>query len=348
MRVAAILMACIVMVGCAGRHDLQSDRAKCHDPFHKFVVEACTRVVESAELSPQQKAIALMDRASIHRMKGAHQAALKDLDQSIELDGTVAEPHYIRGRVYFDLGQYDEAIRNYDEAIGLDPNYGEAYNSRGHTHFTRGEWQPAIDDYTRAIEADPQVDFWRNRGEARTGLGQPALAIADFDEALKRDPENRPRTYMQRARARALNGEFDAALVDYDTFIERAGKAFLLDGMYLVPPMIAGAHLERGDVFVCKEDLLSAIASYSAAIDAIARYGTAIDKSPDLARAYVRRSEAHLAAGHQVEAKADRDKALALDPGVVSKIELWAGERKAAGLPVLMFGPDSPTAAAPT
>lgn len=344
MRVAAILISCLATMGCAGLYDPQSDLAKCHDPFDKFAVEACTRVIDSDQVGPKQKVAALVDRAIVHRLTGAPQESIKDLDQAIGIDGTNAETYFIRGRLYFELRQYDEAIENYDVAVKLNPKYAGAYNSRGHTHFTRHEWQLAIDDYTRAIEADPQADFWRNRGEARTALGQTALALADFDEAIRRDADTSPRAYMQRARARALSGEFDSAIADYDTFIDRAGKELLLDGEFFVKPMIAHAYLERGDVFSCKEDLASAIASYSAAIDTIASYGERFDKSRDLAQAHIRRSEAQLTAGHQAEAKADRDKALALDPDLVSKIEQWSRERKAAGLPALLFGLDNPAA----
>lgn len=344
MRVVAILIICHALVGCAGLYDVQSDLAKCHDPFGKFAIEACTRVVESAQVAPEQKVAALVDRAIAHHAKGAPRESIKDLDQAIDIDNTNAETYYTRGRIHFVLGDYDEAIKNYDDALKFNARYADAYNSRGHTHFTRHEWQLALDDYTRAIDVDPQVDFWRNRGEARMALGQTSLALADFDEAIGRDPHTRPRAYMQRARARALSGEFDAALADYDVFIERAGKELLLDGQFYVKPMIARAYIERGDVISCKKDPGSAISSYSAAIDTIASYGERFDKSRALALAHIRRSEAQRAAGHQAEAEADRNKALALDPVLVAKMEQWSREREAAGLPALLFGPDSPAA----
>ena len=60
---------------------------------------------------------------------------------------------------------------------------------RGNAYLGTGDFRRAADEYGLAIEAgEGGADAYANRGVARTSLGDPAGAAADFREALRRDP----------------------------------------------------------------------------------------------------------------------------------------------------------------
>lgn len=128
------------------------------------------------------------------------------------------------------------------------------------------------------------------RGRAHTHEGEWDAAVADYDRVIALDPES-VNAYINRGRARADKGELDAAIADYD-------RAISLD------PDASLAYNNRSYAKLEKGDFDGAIADSNRAI--------ALD--PGLAYAYNNRGFALAQKGKLDEAMADYDKSIALDP----------------------------------
>lgn len=85
----------------------------------------------------------------------------------------------------------------------------------------KGDFEQAIDNYGRAIALAPNADAYTHRGIAYFDLGDNNRAIADFDEALRLDP-NRAEALNNRAWVRYTARDLDRALSD-------ANRALTLD-----------------------------------------------------------------------------------------------------------------------
>ena len=137
-----------------------------------------------------------------------------------------------RGIAWHAKKDYDKAIADYDEAIRLDPEvlprtctqhalHTISYSSR--TRTTR-HMEEIRQGHRRLQRGDPA------RPEVRRRLLQPAAspgsdkkeydkAIADYNEAIRLDPEGRRSPYYNRGYAWYDKKEYDKAIADYNEAI---------------------------------------------------------------------------------------------------------------------------------
>jgi tetratricopeptide (TPR) repeat protein len=80
---------------------------------------------------------------------------MKDHNEAIRLDPTVAGPFGARAQVYLVMGRPDEAIRDLGECIRLDPSSAHAREMRGDALFRKGEYRGALADYLEEARLDP-------------------------------------------------------------------------------------------------------------------------------------------------------------------------------------------------
>lgn len=91
-----------------------------------------------------------------------------------------------------------------------------AFNNRGNAHLALGDYDLAISDYNDALRLDPDdPDTYYNRGSAYLDRGEYDLAIADFDETLRLDPLS-AYAFNNRGIAQFNREEFDQAIADWD------------------------------------------------------------------------------------------------------------------------------------
>ena len=137
---------------------------------------------------------------------------------------------------------------------------------------------------------------YEGRGRIAMRHGDSKMAIADFNEAIRLNP-NRAAVFRDRGLARQQNGELDGAIADYD-------QAIALD------PKLAAPYANRGIALAAKGDLDRAILSYN----------TAIRLAPSNAESRVNRGlalamETLATDDAEIEARADFEAALALPDG---------------------------------
>jgi tetratricopeptide (TPR) repeat protein len=132
--------------------------AACRSSKPAVSIKGCTQVIESAQASKKDKAIA----------------------------------HYNRGNAYANESDDDNAITDYTKSIEFNPKFAFAWFNRGNSHFNNGDLDKAIGDYTAALKLNPRyVPAYINRGNAYRDTGDYAKAFPDYDRALKLEPGNK-------------------------------------------------------------------------------------------------------------------------------------------------------------
>ncbi len=157
--------------------------AKAED--HQLGLRLATRAIESGELTGDDLARALYNRAH-------------DLD---------------------DLGRYEDAVKDYNRAAELAPNWPELYNNRGLALRALGRETEAMADFAKVLELTPDSAIaLYNRGSGYVLAGNPDAAIKDFDRALAIMPDL-PHALFNRALCWSQKGEHEKALEDYNRLL---------------------------------------------------------------------------------------------------------------------------------
>jgi hypothetical protein len=128
--------------------------------------------------------------------------ALEGLNQTIELDPTLALAYYNRGLTYYSLADLEAAVRDFNRALELGFRDALLFRNRGNAFSRKGDVQRALADYAQAIALDPEHPLtYLNRGEVYANTLQKDLAIADYKVVLGlvADPQ-----LHDKARARLL------------------------------------------------------------------------------------------------------------------------------------------------
>ncbi len=167
----------------------------------------------------------------------------------------------------------------------------QAYIEQGVAKAELGQYEEAIADYDAALRLDPDhVGALVNRSLAWIGLGRYEDAIADYDAVLRLDPEQ-VGAWANRGAAKAKLGRHNEALADYDAVLR-------LDPNHVLA--LANRGLAR-----------IALGRYE---EAIADFDSVLRLDPDNAGVYNNRGWVKARLGRHEEAIADYDAALRLDP----------------------------------
>ena len=173
------------------------------------------------------------------------------------------------------------------------PDQATALSNRCRLWITKGNLDRAIADCDEAIRRDPNLgEAYVNRGMAWSRVGGDDRAIADFDAAIRLNP-GLAMAYNNRGVARRNKGDFTGAIADYGEAIRLA-------------PNLAIAYRNRGRALRNRDELDAAIADFDAAIRL----------DPNDAGSFGSRCWARAVAGRDLaQALADCDEALRLRPG---------------------------------
>ncbi len=138
---------------------------------------------EAVRLSPEDP-IVRVDRAQILTALERHEEAIQECDAALKLAADTVAAHFRRGIACYHLGRWDDAIRDLSEVLDSDED-----------------------------EFDEEAILYRAMSLA--GKGEHLAAIIDFDDAIRRNPQN-AKAYELRAAAHrqagnARQAEEDAA-----------------------------------------------------------------------------------------------------------------------------------------
>ena len=151
---------------------------------------------QAIRLNPENTA-ALISRAGLLSSEGHYDEAIRDLDSAIEVQPESANAFYNRGYAYFSKGNYTKAIQDYSFAITLDPNMASAYNNRCLARAVAGRdlVRALADCDTAHMLAPLSLDVHSTRGFVFLKLGDPELALYEYDTVLQLDPNRAAALY---------------------------------------------------------------------------------------------------------------------------------------------------------
>jgi tetratricopeptide (TPR) repeat protein len=205
---------------------------------------------------------------------------------------------FLLGLIRFEANDDKGAVEIFTDVIESEntpsdmPGLRSVYFYRGFSHLMLGELERAIADYDEAVRLDPENNLvYSYRGLVYKELGEYENAIADYDEAIRLNPDY-AYAYYNRGSAYSDIGEYEKAVEDYS-------KTLLLD------PADDTAYNGRGIAYY-------EMGEYEQAID---DYSEAIRLDSTNFRAYHNRGLTNNSLGEYDKAIADFSDALKIDPG---------------------------------
>ena len=185
---------------------------------------------------------------------------------------------------------FDQAIEYFTKQMREQPS-SSTYHWRGVIWSDKKEYDIAIADYKEAIRLDPQNESaFISRGLAWKNKKEFDKAIADFNEAIRLDPQDTT-AFNNRGTAWLGKQEYDKAIADFN-------EAIRLD------PQDAFAFNNRGIAWNDKEEYNKALADFN----------EAIRLDPQNATVFVNRGIAWRGKEEFDKALADDNEAIRLDP----------------------------------
>lgn len=89
-----------------------------------------------------------------------------------------------------DAGALEEALQGYDAVLAAQPEHAVARSNRAQILLVWGEYRQALIEFHQVIDLEPNVAvLYLNRGYAHQRLGEQAAAQADYEAALRLDPD---------------------------------------------------------------------------------------------------------------------------------------------------------------
>jgi serine/threonine protein kinase len=170
----------------------------------------------------------------------------------------------------------------------LSPNKplaGGDPNVQGNALLKRGEYAEAVTYFSKAIAVKPEYRAYFGRAGAYQNLQRPELAIEDYTQAIRLNPDS-AMAYHDRAVCLARLKENDRALVDYNRALELASDNPL-------------SWNGRGVIYLRRKEYEKAIPDFT----------MAIRLRPAFAQAYENRAAAKRALGDVTGANADLNQA---------------------------------------
>lgn len=214
--IACVLLVVIFAAPVRG----QEWRTRClSETKPDLVIHYCTQAIQSGELNEVGQAVAYNNRGIGYADQEDYERAIRDYNQAIRLDPTLASAYNNRAYVHWKKKDYSRALLDYDQAIRLDEKFALAYNGRGNVYAAKNNYDRAILDYNQAIRLDSNnAVAYHNRGIAYRKKGDYDRAIQDYNEAIRLNPKD-PLVYNDRGITYRNKGDYDRAIQNYNEAI---------------------------------------------------------------------------------------------------------------------------------
>jgi tetratricopeptide (TPR) repeat protein len=224
----------------------------------KRLDEAAARLEPALRRWPEAASFRRL-HARLALARGDSQAALQDFKTAIQLQPPeskdLVDDHLERGRIFFQNKNYAEAVEACASALKLRPDHtdgcltqvrallelrnpaeaakacdhyleegqpvAEVFRLRGRARSQQGDHGGAVDDFSRCLVAGADADLLVERGWEYFESQAWNLALRDFQEALRLDPENHY-ALNGRALGYAYTGQHREAVKDGEAALRRA------------------------------------------------------------------------------------------------------------------------------
>jgi tetratricopeptide (TPR) repeat protein len=281
----------------------QADEDDCSAFDQVERAEACTALIELGARSPKEMSYIHVLRGEFYRKRGLLDLAFVDFAEALDLFPGSIDAYFHRALAYRDKNQLNEALADLDQAASSAEWLGPRVERAAVLELLH-ENERALEDYDYVVLRAPEfAPSYLSRGEFLLRSGNLDRAKSDFDRAvaLKQLKQYAPVAFYDRALVLHRMGDLDGAISDYTRAIELSPDR--LD--YRAARDLAYPALgERGFAHSLKGQQTAALADLD----------KAIELSGGNARLYDVRCAVLLEMDQLDRAKADSDRALALDP----------------------------------
>ena len=134
----------------------------------------------------EQKALRHNERGLELFSKGKLEQAVREYEQAVRADPTLAAAHNNLGSAHFAAGRFEEAARSFGRACELDADYGQAHFNLALAHIKLGREREANEALNGALRA------YNSAGEAHLKAGRLKEAEEAFRGMLQIDPDYAP------------------------------------------------------------------------------------------------------------------------------------------------------------
>lgn len=118
---------------------------------------------------------------------GRAEPIFESLIDKADVGGRALQGHGIAVTLQGDL---DRGLESLQRAVARDAGLWRAWNALGYYHDSNRDWAAAADSYGKALEGNPDsVLVYNNRGFSMLMQRRLEEAVADFNRALRMDPE---------------------------------------------------------------------------------------------------------------------------------------------------------------
>ena len=186
--------------------------------------ESRESLTKAAELDPDSP-IPLVQRGRVNFLAGDRDRAIADVSHALQITPDYSYALLLRGQLYAQSGDWDEALEDAEKLIEVAPGSSDALRlwaaavagankideflprlERQHDlspddtsvslrlallYGAKKQFEPAIEAYSQVIAREPQNWYaFQGRADTYLGVGKQAEAVADYEQALKLEPEN--------------------------------------------------------------------------------------------------------------------------------------------------------------
>ncbi len=156
--------------------------------------DAVRDFVTGSRLAPSQSTFSYGAGRALSRM-GDYATAISHYSEAIRLAPRDGSLLLSRAEAYVQIGKHEEALADYDRAIMLGFRHESdrffVYFGRGYANICIGDYTAAVRDLDTALLARPgMVNAVVWRGYAREKMGQRSQALADYEAALRSNPND--------------------------------------------------------------------------------------------------------------------------------------------------------------
>jgi tetratricopeptide (TPR) repeat protein len=238
--------------------------------------------------------VLLAARAQAQADSGHSDAAIADFDKAIAADPKQVLTYQRKLDLLVKLKKWPEALATLEKGHVAVPDNIEFLVARAQIFVSQSSFKAAAEELTRALAINgSNLPILELRAALYQQLGEKAKALADIEKILQVKPDlpNAIKLRALRAVLLAEVGKGDAAIEE----MQRLHKANPKDSVVMLQMGMLYSNLKKYD-------------------KAIEVYTAILASHPDDVEAMRGRGDAYLNGGHRVEAEADYERALKLQP----------------------------------
>ena len=151
------------------------------------------------------------------------EGAIDDFTEAIEINSRNKYGYINRAYVNLILENFEDVVIDSTKALDIDYSDKDAFVNRGMANLFLNNFDEAIQDATEAIYLDKYDTGYYIRGLAKYRKMDFNKAILDFSKAINNRSKYSTQCFFYRAVARSRNNNYEDALDDFKTFVDKNG-----------------------------------------------------------------------------------------------------------------------------